>query len=197
MKKYLYILFTLILLLMICACGQEDVDDAQVSNAEIADHIDSVEETEPIQEELIQEAEANAPAEDESDMIQEAEMNAPAEVETVILPEEEKIVYEAYLAANAGHGYLYAYFDYDYDGKQELYLRSNTYNQVWKYADGGLKKIDGWTISGENILDLEWNEIEEDDSADTANSEEMVHEGVYVYVEQNPFKEQTAWYVEE
>lgn len=192
MKKYLNILFFVILLLMICACGQEDVDDTQVSNADTADYEDPVED-----EKLIQEAETNAPAEDESDMIQEEEMNAPAEVETAILSEEEKIVYEAYLAANAGT-MLYAYFDYDNDGKQELYLRSGTYGQVWKYVDGGLKKIDGGNIiSGDNINGLEWNEIEKDDSDDSADSEERVHEGVYVYVEQNPFKEQTAWYVEE
>lgn len=198
MKKYLYSLFTLILLLMICACGQEDVDDVQVSNANIADHIDPVEETEPIQEvELIPEAETNAPAEDGSDMIQEEEMNVTAEVETAILPEEEKAVYEAYMKANAGT-MLYAYFDYDNDGKQELYLRSGTYGQVWKYVDGGLKTIDGGNIiSGDNINGLEWNEIEKDDSDDSADSEERVHGGVYVYVEQNPSKERDEWYVKE
>lgn len=191
MKKYLYILFTIVLLLMISACGQED--DVQVSNADTADHVDPVEDTE-----LIQEAETNAPTEDESDMIQEEEMNAPAEVETAILPEEEKTVYEAYMAANAGT-ILYAYFDYDNDGKQELYLRSRSdnYGQVWKYVDGGLKTIDSGKVSEIYINGLAWNEIEKNDSDDTANSGERVHEGVYVYVEQNPFKERTEWYVEE
>lgn len=192
MKKYLYILFAIVLLLMICACGQEDVNDTQVSNADTADHVDPVED-----EKLIQEAETNAPAEDESDMIQEEEMNVTAEVETAVLPEEEKAVYEAYMKANAGT-MLYAYFDYDNDGKQELYLRSGTYGQVWKYVDGGLKTIDGGNIiSGDNINGLEWNEIEKDDSDDSADLEERVHGGVYVYIEQNPFKERTAWYVEE
>lgn len=174
MKKYLNILFTLILLLMICACGQEDVDDAQVNNADTADYEDPVEDAELIQEE---------------------EMNAPTEVETVILSEEEKTVYEAYMAANVG--YLYAYFDYDNDGKQELYLRSDTYGGVWKYADGGLKRVDGGKISEKYINGLEWNEIEENDPEDSPNSEEMVHEGVYVYVDQNPYGEDNFWYVDE
>lgn len=198
MKKYLYILFAIVLLF--CACGREEADNIQPGSTDIADPMegsDIIQEAEtdvPVEDET----ETNAPAEDESDMIQEEEMNAPAEVETAILPEEEKAVYEAYMTANAGT-ILYAYFDYDNDGKQELYLRSpsDNYGKVWKYVDGGLKTIDSGKVSETYINGLAWNEIEKNDSADTANSEEMVHEGVYVYVEQNPFKEQTEWYVEE
>lgn len=198
MKKYLYILFAIVLLF--CACGREEADNIQPGSTDIADPMegsDIIQEAEtdvPVEDET----ETNAPAEDESDMIQEEGMNAPAEVETAILPEEEKTVYEAYMAANAGT-ILYAYFDYDNDGKQELYLRSpsDNYGQVWKYVDGGLKTIDSGKVSERYINRLAWNEIEKNDSADTADSGERVHEGVYVFVAQSPFKNRTEWYMEE
>lgn len=193
MKKYLELFFTVMVLSMFCACGREEADNIQPGSTDIADPMEG--------SDIIQEAETDVPVEDETEINapveDETEINTPIEAETAALSEEEKIVYEAYMTANAGT-MLYAYFDYDNDGKQELYLRSGTYGQVWKYVDGGLKTIDGGNIiSGDNINGLEWNEIEKNDSADTANSEERVHGGVYVYVEQNPSKERDEWYVKE
>ncbi len=194
MKKYLELFFTVMVLSMFCACGREEADNIQPGSTDIADPMEG--------SDIIQEAETDVPVEDETEINapveDETEMNTPVEVETAILPEEEKTVYEAYMAANAGT-ILYAYFDYDNDGKQELYLRSpsDNYGRVWKYIDGGLKTIDSGKVSEIYINGLAWNEIEKNDSADTADSGERVHEGVYVYIEQNPFKERTAWYVEE
>lgn len=188
MKKIAGLFLTVILLSMICACGQEDVDNIQISTTEESD--------------IIQEAEINVPIEVDTDTSVkvdtdtsvEIEPNAPVEVEPEPLSEEEQSVYETYVAADTYDGKWYAYFDYDYDGKQELYIRGDTYGRVWKYVDGGLKKIDSGNVSEENINGLEWKEREKGDLAD---SEEWVHEGVFVYVSQNPFKERDFWYVDE
>lgn len=172
MKKYITIFFTVIVLSMVCACGQDNVDHAQINHIDITDVVKPIEELSIIQKEEIS-----------------------------ILPEEERSVYEAYLTVTVEGRYLYAYFDYDNDGKQELYLRgsdaSSTYGYVMKYADGGLKKIGSGDVSQENIDRLEWNEIERDNLTDTANAEEMTHEGVYAFIDQNAYGENSIWYVDE
>lgn len=194
MKKKLFFLFILTTLSMFYACGQKEADDVQVSSADIEDDINPADETEPIQD-----AETNFPAEVESEINVseevELETNIPAGVESEILQEEEQSVYKAYLTAYAGAGYLYAYFDCDNDGKQELCLHSDDYGWVMKYAYGGLIRL--WDISEENLNGLVWNEIEKEDSAGTAETEEMVHEGVNAFIKQHSIEERNIWYVDE
>lgn len=173
MKKYITILFTVTILSLTCACGQVNVKMENVRINHTADMFGIIK---PIKE---------------LDIIWE-------EVRS-ILPEEEKRVYEAYLAAYGDEEHLYTYFDYDNDGKMELYIcrSEDSYGYVIKYFNGGLTTIDHGTVSEENIDGLEWNEIETDNSSDDENTDEWTHEGIDAYIAQNPYDERCLWYMDE
>lgn len=173
MKKYINILFTVTILSLTCACGQVNVKMENVRINHTADMqgiIKSIKELDIIWEEV-----------------------------RSILPEEEKRVYEAYLAAYGDEEHRYTYFDYDSDGKMELYIcrSEDSYGYVIKYFDGGLTTIDHGTVSEENIDGLEWNEIETDNSSDDENTDEWTHEGIDAYIAQNPYDERCLWYMDE
>lgn len=201
-KKKLVFLFLLTTLSMFYACGQKEADDAQVSGADTEEHIDPVDETELIQDveddpSVEADTETNSSEEVEAEAAPDSNVSDEAVPES--LSEEERSIYEAYLNTEVSDEYCYTYVDYDLDGKQELYLQNGNYGRVYKYVYGGvtyLKYVED--ISEEDINGLVWNEIENEDSADASEAEEMVHEGVYTFISQNsPREERSIWYVDE
>lgn len=171
MKKFITILFTVTILSLTCACGQVNMNNARINHtADMTGIAKLIEECSIIQKEKLS-----------------------------LLPEDERRVYEAYLAAYGDEERLYTYFDYDNDGKMELYIcrSEDSYGYVIKYFDGGLTTIDRGTVSKENIDGLEWNEIERDSSSDNESTDEWTHEGVAAFIDQNPYDEQCLWYMDE
>ncbi|MCM1050090.1 MAG: hypothetical protein NC433_16870 [Clostridiales bacterium] len=183
-KKRIIECFVLIVMLMVCACAQADVDNAKMDNT-IINHMALM----PDIIKMIEEAE----------IIGQEKTAILLQERTTILSQEEQLVYEAYLAAYGDEEDKYTYVDYDNDGKMELYICSseNWYGYVMKYLDGGLMGIGRGTVSQENIEGLEWNEIETDDLSADKNADEWTHEGIDVYTGQNPFEERYFWYIDE
>lgn len=200
MKKRLFLLFILTTLSMLYACGQKETDDIQVSGTDTEDYANPVDETElilDVEDDPSAEADTEINVSEEVEAEADTEGNVSEEAEPESLSEEEKGVYEAYLNTNVSDEYCYTYVDYDLDGKQELYLRNGNHGRVYKYVYGGLtylKYVED--ISEENITGLVWNEIENEDSTDDSETEEMVHEGVYTFIKQNS-TDRSIWYVDE
>lgn len=180
MKKYLSVILVMIILSTVHAYVQKNAELVQSSSTGVNGNVKLIE---------------------ESGIILGEGINAFTKAGGNLLTEEEMSVYEAYLAANTDEGYLYTYLDYDNDGRQELYYcynaDSGTYGYVMKYAAGGLKRIDSGKLSEENIKGIEWKEVENYYSADTASVGEWTHEGVYAYIDQLPYTENDIWYPDE
>lgn len=118
------------------------------------------------------------------------------------LSEEERAIYEAYLQAEyAGEEWLYAYCDFDGDGSMELYIRrkdsERNFGRVMKYIQGGLTSVESGEISEEYMEEymeeLPWSDVPWEASGE---QEEMTHEGIYVYIDQN-VENHEFWYPNE
>lgn len=176
-RRLFVALFSGLFMGMLCACnGGSDQEESTIAEEEQA------------QEESA-EREMDLESIDTGDEVSKA---------TDALSEEEKTIYEAYLQAEyAGEDYLYAYCDFDEDGRLELYLRDKdperNYGHVMKFTQGGLTFAGSGEVSEAYIKELSWSEVPQE-APD--GREEMTHEGVYVFADQNTDTRE-FWYSDE
>jgi len=137
--------------------------------------------------------------EKEDDEGEDKEENEEDEEEAAVLPKEHEQLYETFLNMEyADHDYIYTYHDFDDDGIQELCLKQSDESvqsgYIIKYVDGGLQHLYEKKIANTYLKQLSWSETK---SADDGGKQEMVHEGIYVYVSQNEYGKGNFWYLDE
>lgn len=137
---------------------------------------------------------------DESEIEEAQKENNAKERKEAVLPQENKALYEAFLALEyAQADCIYAYDDFDDDGTQELLLKRNDNNDTTGYMlkcnQGGLQFIYQKEISKTDSgkMGLEWIPTMDD----TASESEMTHTGIYVFVSQDEWDGTRFWYLDE